>query len=126
MTHSFDGHANCFIETGNQKATLLDFNYTTEPLPGTFPASKVGPLSLLTESRMNHLGKLAFRWAYWYLLLPGRNIFLPSAMSMTGKTPADQLDLRLPTTDSGDSDPGDADDSDSSKSDTPDIPIPSF
>ncbi len=121
MTHSFDGHANCFIETGNQKATLLDFNYATEPLPGTFPAAKVGPLALLTESRMNHLGKLAFRWAYWYLLLPGRNIYLPSAMSMTGKTPADQLNLGLPA--STDSDRAN---DDSSESDTPDIPIPSF
>lgn len=127
MTHSFDGHANCFIETGNQKATLLDFNYTTEPLPGTFPAAKVGPLALLTESRMNHLGKLAFRWAYWHLLLPGRNIFLPSAMSMSGKIPADQLDLGSPASTNSDSvGSGNADDSDSSDSDTPDIPIPSF
>ena len=31
---SFDGHANCFIETGFHKALLIDFNYDVEPLPG--------------------------------------------------------------------------------------------
>ena len=45
MTGNFDGHANCFIETGNGKALIIDFNYT---------------------------GKLAFRWIYWNLLLQGR------------------------------------------------------
>ena len=33
----FDGHANCFIETGFHKALLIDFNYDTEPLPGPLP-----------------------------------------------------------------------------------------
>ena len=88
MTHSFDGHANCFIEAGGGKGMLLDFNYETEPLTGTFPSPKVGPMSLLKESRANHLGKLAFRWVYWHMLLPGRPIPLPAEMSMTGKTPA--------------------------------------
>ena len=88
MTHSFDGHANCFIEAGGGKGVLLDFNYETEPLTGTFPFPKVGPMSLLKESRANHLGKLAFRWVYWNMLLPGRPIPLPAEMSMTGKTPA--------------------------------------
>ena len=88
MTHSFDGHANCFIEAGGGKGMLLDFNYDTEPLTGTFPFPKVGPMSLLKESRANHLGKLAFRWVYWNMLLPGRPIPLPAEMSMTGKTPA--------------------------------------
>jgi sulfide:quinone oxidoreductase len=36
---SFDGHANCFVETGFKKALLIDFNYDTEPLPGRFPGS---------------------------------------------------------------------------------------
>ena len=68
----FDGHANCFIETGFHKALLIDFNYETEPLPGRFP-SAVG-LPLLKESRLNHLGKLMFQWFYWHSLLPGRDI----------------------------------------------------
>lgn len=88
MTHSFDGHANCFVESGGGKALLLDFNYDTEPLMGTFPLPKVGPMTLLKESRANHVGKLAFRHIYWNLLLPGRPVGLPSAMSMTGKIPA--------------------------------------
>ena len=54
---SFDGHTNCFIETGFGKALLIDFNYDTEPLPGHFPGS-VG-LPLLKESRLNHLGQAA-------------------------------------------------------------------
>ena len=69
---SYDGHANCFIETGFHKALLIDFNYETEPLPGHFP-SAVG-LPLLRESRLNHLGKLMFQWVYWHALLPGREI----------------------------------------------------
>lgn len=69
---SYDGHANCFIETGFHKALLIDFNYDTEPVPGHFP----GPLGLplLKESRLNHLGKLMFQWFYWHVLLAGRDI----------------------------------------------------
>jgi sulfide:quinone oxidoreductase len=74
LDRSYDGHANCFIETGFHKALLIDFNYDTEPLPGRYPLSTVGPLPLLTESRLNHLGKLMFQWAYWHALLPGRDI----------------------------------------------------
>ncbi|MBM6400597.1 type III sulfide quinone reductase, selenoprotein subtype [Phycicoccus sonneratiae] len=88
MTHSFDGHANCFVESGHGKALLLDFNYDTEPLTGTFPLPKVGPMRLLAESRANHLGKLAFRHVYWNALLPGRPLGLPAEMSMSGKKPA--------------------------------------
>jgi sulfide:quinone oxidoreductase len=71
LLSTFDGHANCFIETGFHKALLIDFNYETEPLPGRFP-TRLGPLPLLRESRVNHLGKLAFQWLYWHALLPGR------------------------------------------------------
>jgi sulfide:quinone oxidoreductase len=53
---SFDGHANCYIESGFGKGILIDFNYTTEPLPGKFPLPGVGPLSLLEETNMNHFG----------------------------------------------------------------------
>lgn len=86
MLAAFDGHANCFIESGFRKALLIDFNYDVEPLPGRFPFAAVGPLTLLAESRLNHLGKLAFRWVYWHILLPGRNIpFVGAQMSMRGK-----------------------------------------
>jgi sulfide:quinone oxidoreductase len=85
MTGRFDGHANCFVESGDGKALLIDFNYDTEPLPGEYPLPGVGPFRLLEETRINHLGKLAFRWMYWNLLLPGRPIPLPAHMSMAGK-----------------------------------------
>jgi sulfide:quinone oxidoreductase len=85
MTGAFDGHANCFIESGDGKGLLIDFNYDTEPLPGTYPLPVIGPFSLLKETRANHLGKLAFRWMYWNVLLPGRPIPLPALMSMVGK-----------------------------------------
>lgn len=81
----FDGHANCFIETGHDKALLIDFNYETEPLPGHFPFAW-GPLPLLKESRLNHLGKLAFRHIYWNALLPGYDFpGVPPQMQRTGK-----------------------------------------
>ena len=86
MTGSFDGHANCFIESGNGKGLLIDFNYDTEPLTGKYPLPLVGPMSLLKETRANHLGKLAFRWIYWNILLPGRSMPVPTHMSMVGKT----------------------------------------
>ena len=85
MTGSFDGHANCFVESGDQRALLIDFNYDTEPLPGHYPIPGVGPFSLLKETAVNHWGKLAFRWMYWNVLLPGRPIPLPGQMSMAGK-----------------------------------------
>jgi sulfide:quinone oxidoreductase len=85
LSETFDGHANCFIETGFHKALLIDFNYETEPVAGHFPFS-VGPLSLLKESRLNHLGKLAFKYAYWHALLPGHDLpGIPTQMSTSGK-----------------------------------------
>ncbi len=85
LTAKFDGHANCFIETGFSKAALIDFNYTTEPLPGMFPFPILGPMALLKESRINHLGKLAFKWVYWHMLLTGKKIPVDTHMSMRGK-----------------------------------------
>lgn len=86
LVETFDGHANCFIETGFHKALLIDFNYDTEPLPGHFPGP-VG-LPLLKESRLNHLGKLMFQWFYWHSLLPGRDIpGIGAAMPTAGKHP---------------------------------------
>ena len=86
LKEEFDGHANCFIETGGGKALLIDFNYTHEPVEGTFPFPGVGPLRLMKESRMNHLGKLAFKWIYWHMLLKGTHIpFVSATMSESGK-----------------------------------------
>ncbi len=82
----YDGHVNCFIESGHGKAILIDFNYETEPLAGKFPWAGLGPLDLLRESRLNHLGKLALRPVYWNALLPGRRLPISTRMSMAGKT----------------------------------------
>jgi sulfide:quinone oxidoreductase len=68
LKEEFDGHSNCFIESGNGKALLIDFNYEYEPHEGNFPFA-FGPMKLLEESRLNHLGKLAFRHIYWNVLL---------------------------------------------------------
>jgi sulfide:quinone oxidoreductase len=85
MLERFDGHANCFIESGFGKGLLIDFNYDTEPLPGKYPLPGIGPFSLLQETVTNHWGKMMFRWVYWNLLLRGREIPLPAEMSMYGK-----------------------------------------
>jgi sulfide:quinone oxidoreductase len=86
LVQGFDGHANCFIETGYRKALLIDFNYDQEPAAGHYP----GPigLPLLKESRLNHLAKLLFQSVYWHGLLPGRDIpAIGAAMPTAGKTP---------------------------------------
>ncbi|BDX37420.1 oxidoreductase [Tenuifilaceae bacterium CYCD] len=81
----FDGHSNCFIETGFGKGSLIDFNYDTEPLPGSYPVPVVGPMKLLKNTRLNHFGKLAFKYIYWYILIKGKHLPVSSAMSMSGK-----------------------------------------
>lgn len=85
MTRQFDGHANCYIESGFGKGILIDFNYDVEPLPGKFPLPGIGPFSLLQESEMNHWGKMMFRWIYWNVLLKGKEMPIPAQMSMAGK-----------------------------------------
>jgi len=85
MISMFDGHANCFIESGFGKGILIDFNYDVEPLPGKYPLPGIGPFSLLQESEMNHWGKMMFRWMYWNILLKGKEMPVTAQMSMAGK-----------------------------------------
>ena len=85
MEAKFDGHANCYIETGYGKGALIDFNYETQPLPGTYPLPAFGPFSLLKMTRVNHWGKLFFRWIYWNILLKGKEMPVTDHMSMVGK-----------------------------------------
>lgn len=69
-----------------KKGFLIDFNYDVEPVEGKFPLPVVGPFALLKESKVNHIGKLAFRWIYWYLLLKGLPMpFISAKMSTAGK-----------------------------------------
>ena len=85
MMPEFDGHANCYIESGFGKGILIDFNYDTEPLPGKFPIPGFGPFSLLQETKMNHWGKMTFRWIYWNILMRGGEPPLEAQMSLKGK-----------------------------------------
>ncbi len=85
ISASFDGHANCFIVTGFNEGTLIDFNYETEPLPGVFPYPLVGPMKLLKVNWLNYFGKLAFKWIYWNLLIMGKHLPISTNMSMRGK-----------------------------------------
>jgi sulfide:quinone oxidoreductase len=85
MKNKFDGHANCFIESGFGKGILIDFNYDVEPLPGKYPLPGIGPFSLLQESEVNHWGKVMFRWMYWNILLKGKEMPITAQMSMAGK-----------------------------------------
>ncbi len=84
-TAKYDGHSNCYIETGHCKGALIDFNYDTEPLPGYFPFPGIGPFGLLKETRINHYGKLLFRWIYWHILLKGKELPISTEMTMAGK-----------------------------------------
>lgn len=81
----FDGHSNCYIETGFGQGSIIDFNYDTEPLPGTFPLPGIGPFGLLQNTKMNHYGKVLFRWIYWHILLKGKELPIESEMTMAGK-----------------------------------------
>lgn len=85
LNPEYDGHSNCFIETGFGKASLIDFNYEVEPLPGKFPVPGFGPFTLVGESRTNHWGKMMFKWVYWNLLLTGKKLPIAAQMSMAGK-----------------------------------------
>jgi sulfide:quinone oxidoreductase len=85
LTAKFDGHANCYIETGFGKGALIDFNYETEPLPGTFPLPGIGPFGLLKNTKINHYGKIMFRWIYWHILLRGKELPIEADMTMAGK-----------------------------------------
>jgi sulfide:quinone oxidoreductase len=85
MLEEFDGHANCFIESGHGKGLLIDFNYDTEPLPGKYPLPGIGPFTLLKETEMNHWGKMMFKWVYWNMLIKGKEMPLPHEMLMAGK-----------------------------------------
>ena len=85
MTHKFDGHSLCFIESGYNKAVMIDFSYEQEPLFGTYPFPVVGPFSLLKETTFNHWGKMGFYYMYYDMMMRGIPVPLPSKFSMAGK-----------------------------------------
>jgi sulfide:quinone oxidoreductase len=81
----YDGHSTCFIVTGYEKASLIDFNYQVEPLPGKYPFPGLGPFTLLGESYFNYWGKMMFKWVYFNLMLKGKELPLEPQMFMAGK-----------------------------------------
>ena len=81
----FDGHSTCFIVTGYEKASLIDFNYKVEPLPGKYPFPGLGPFTLLGESNFNYWGKMMFKWVYFNMMLKGKELPLEPQMFMAGK-----------------------------------------
>jgi sulfide:quinone oxidoreductase len=87
LAPDYDGHVSCFIESGYQKGLLIDFSYDVEPLTGMYPFPVVGPMPLLKESWLNHMGKMGFKWMYWNLMLNGLSVPLPTKFSMVGKRP---------------------------------------
>ena len=78
MTHAYDGHVNCFVETGDCKAVLLDYHYDAPPAPGRWPLPGVGPFALLEETQVNHAGKMLFKWTYWHVLMRGHALPVPT------------------------------------------------
>ncbi|MGC9331745.1 MAG: hypothetical protein ACP5DZ_07720 [Bacteroidales bacterium] len=95
MTAKFDGHTNCYIETGYGKGALIDFNYDTEPLPGTFPLPGIGPFGLLKNTKINHYSKVMFRWMYWHILLKGKELSVEPLISMAGKKVVSSDDITV-------------------------------
>jgi sulfide:quinone oxidoreductase len=85
MVAEFDGHANCFIESGHDKGLLIDFNYDTEPLPGKYPLPGIGPFTLQKATEMTHWGKMMFKWIYWNRLIKCKELPRPPEMLMAGK-----------------------------------------
>ena len=81
----YDGHSTCFIVYSKGTSSLIDFNYKIEPLHGKFPMPKLGPFTLLHETKMNWYGKLGFEWLYWNVLLGGRHLGAPPTLVMAGK-----------------------------------------
>lgn len=54
----YDGHVMCFLETGNDQATTLSFDYTHPPVPPR-------------PSRIYHYEKMVFNKAYWHIVPRG-------------------------------------------------------
>ena len=72
-----DGRAQCFIEVGDGRAMLIEFDYERQPAPGSFPLQNLGPMKMLKATRANHWGKMLFKWVYWHLLLKGTSLPIP-------------------------------------------------
>ena len=90
MTDSFDGHANCFVESGDGKALLIDFNYDTEPLPGKYPLPRRRPASACSRRPAPTTGQARVPLDLLERAAARPPVPLPARMmSMAGKHPED-------------------------------------
>lgn len=55
---TYEGHVMCFLETGHNQASILDFDYNHPP-------------KVAEPSQIVHYQKMAFNKAYWYLVPTG-------------------------------------------------------
>ena len=90
MTDAFDGHANCFVESGDGKAMLIDFNYEVQPLPGKYPVPVVGPLLAVGGDRVNHSGSSCSSGSTGTHYSRDGRMPVPALMSMAGKKEPDE------------------------------------
>lgn len=80
----YDGQVECFVETGDERAVLLAYDYAAPPRSGRYPMPGLGPFTLLEETAMNHAGKMLFKWSYWHLFLRGYELPLPGPSVPSG------------------------------------------
>ncbi|MDD5674291.1 MAG: DsrE/DsrF/DrsH-like family protein, partial [Chitinivibrionales bacterium] len=81
LSARFDGHANCFIESGFNKAFLIDFNYDLEPLTGAFPLPFVGPKKKMHSIKVATVGNPAMGIPTLLGALPGMAAMATMMMS---------------------------------------------
>lgn len=74
MIRHYDGHAMCIVDTGYNKSTVIDRSYTVPAVTGKWIFPYLGPMSLLKQTRMNHLIK-RFMFVFYSVLMVGLRIF---------------------------------------------------
>lgn len=70
----YDGHAMCIVDTGFNKSTAIDRSYTVPAVTGKWILPHLGPLSLLKQTRINHLIKRNM-FMFYSVLMVGLRIF---------------------------------------------------
>ena len=73
LARSFDGHTHDVVETGFNRAMLVESNLSADPTSGNFRFDG-DPVPGFEDSRLAHEAHRAFRWAYWNVVLPGRDL----------------------------------------------------
>ncbi|NMW88197.1 TusE/DsrC/DsvC family sulfur relay protein [Mobiluncus curtisii] len=74
MMRRYDGHAMCIIDTGYNQATVIDRSYTVPAVTGNWFFPRLGPLSLLKQTRRNHLAKRLL-FVFYSAFMAGLRVF---------------------------------------------------